>query len=216
MKKLLISGIALLLPFALTVFIILFVLNFLTHPFAKYFYNLLHHFHPAIFDYIPTKVVRYTVQIFILMGLFLLTVFIGALARIFFINYFIKISDKIIHKLPIVSTIYRTTKDIIKSIFSPDAETFKKVVLVPFPTKNKYCLGLLSGAPPKACQSALEEELATVLLPTAPHPISGYLLLFKKSDLVEVNMSIEDAIKFTVSCGIVHPEEYTPPQQTEK
>ena len=145
-------------------------------------------------------------QILILIGLFLITVVIGGLARLFFINYFIKLGDKIIHKLPIVSTIYKTTKDIIKSIFSPDTSTFKKVVLVPFPTPQKYCLGLLSGQPPKACQAHSEEELATVLLPTAPHPISGYLLMFKKKDLVDVDLSIEDAVKFTVSCGIVHPE----------
>ena len=117
-----------------------------------------------------------------------------------------KLSDKIIHKLPIVSTVYRTTKDIIKSIFSPDVTSFKKVVLVPFPTENKYCLGLLSGSPPKSCQDSHDEELATVLLPTAPHPISGYLLIFKKKDIIEVDMSIEEAVKFTVSCGIVHPD----------
>ncbi|MCH9632979.1 MAG: hypothetical protein S4CHLAM6_13280 [Chlamydiae bacterium] len=210
MKKLLLSGLALLLPLALTLFVILFVLNFLTHPFVKYFYNLILHLQPEILDYIPRKVIYYSVQIFILIGLFLVTVFIGALARIFFVNYFIKISDKIIHKLPIVNKIYKTTKDIIKSIFSPDAETFKKVVLVPFPTANKYCLGLLSGTPPKACQDTQEDELATVLLPTAPHPISGYLLLFKKKDLVEVDMTIEDAVKFTVSCGIVHPDQQSP------
>lgn len=212
MKKLLLSGLALLLPLALTLLVILFVLNFLTHPFVKYFYNLILHLQPAVLDYIPRKVIYYSVQIFILLGLFLLTIFIGALARIFFINYFIKISDKIIHKLPVVNKIYRTTKDIIKSIFSPDAETFKKVVLVPFPTPNKYCLGLLSSTPPKACQDTQKDELATVLLPTAPHPISGYLLLFKKKDLVEVDMTIEDAVKFTVSCGIVHPEQQSSPK----
>lgn len=212
MKKLLLSGLALLLPFALTVFIILFVLNFLTHPFTKYFYNLFLHIEPEILKKVPPRLIHYMVQIIILFGLFLLTVFIGALARLFFINYFIKLGDKIIHKLPFVNKIYKTTKDIIKSIFSPDAQTFKKVVLVPFPTEEKYCLGLLSGTPPRPCQSASEEELATVLLPTAPHPISGYLLLFRKKDLVEVDMSIEDAVKFTVSCGIVHPE-HAPPSQ---
>ena len=139
--------------------------------------------------------------------LFFFTVIVGSLARLFFINYFIKLSDSIINKLPVVSTIYKTTKDIIESIFSPEATSFKKVVLVPFPTENKYCLGLLSGPPPYPCQKDHPEELATVLLPTAPHPISGYLLIFKKKDIIEVDMTIEDAIKFTVSCGIVHPEE---------
>ncbi len=206
MKKLLFSGLALLLPFALTILVVLFVLNFLTHPFTKYFYNLILHLEPRLLNYLPPKVIHYLVQIFILIGLFLVTAFIGALARIFFINYFIKIGDKIIHKLPFVNKIYKTTKDIIKSIFSPDTSTFKKVVLAPFPNERKYCLGLLSGKPPEACQKLQEDELATVLLPTAPHPISGYLLLFKKKDLIEVNMTIEDAIKFTVSCGIVHPE----------
>lgn len=207
MKKLFFSGLAFLLPLALTIFIILFFLNFLTHPFVKYFYNLIMHYEPSLIKHFPPRVIHYLVQIFILIGLFIITVVIGSLARLFFINYFLKLGDKLIHKLPIVNKIYKTTKDIIKSLFAPDGASFKKVVLVPFPNQNRYCLGLLSGEPPTACQKKHPEELVTVLLPTAPHPISGYLLLFKKKDVIEVDMSIEEAVKFTVSCGIVHPED---------
>lgn len=206
MKKLLFSGLALLLPIAFTLFLVLFVLNFLTYPFIKYFYSLLIYLHPRMLDYVPHKVIHYAAQIFILIGLFLVTVTIGAFARIFFIKYFIKIGDKIIQKLPIVNKIYRTTKDIIKSIFSPDTSSFKKVVLVPFPSDETYCLGLLSGPAPAYCQLEKEEDLVAVLLPTAPHPISGYLLLYKKKDILDVDMTIEDAVKFIVSCGIVQPD----------
>ncbi len=206
MKKILFSGLALLLPAALTIFIILFFLNFLTHPFVKYFYNIILHFQPTLLNYLSPKVLHYLVQIFILVSLFLVTIVVGMLARLFLINTFLRLGDLIIHKLPIVNKIYRTTKDIIKSLFAPEAASFKKVVLVPFPSPDKFCLGLLSGPPPKGCQKTQEEELATVLLPTAPHPISGYLLLFKKKDVIELDMTVEDAIKFTMSCGIVHPE----------
>lgn len=206
MKKVFLSGLALLLPIALTVLIVLFILNFLTNPFVNYFESWVAKTTPGVFQAISPKAIHAMAQIIILLLLFFFTLFVGALGRLFFIRYFLKLGDKIINKLPVVNKIYRTTKDIIKSLFSPEAGSFKKVVLVPFPSPNEYCLGLLSGEPPKACQEPHEEELATVLLPTAPHPISGYLLIFKKKDVIEIKMSVEDAIKFTVSCGIVHPE----------
>lgn len=206
MKKVFLSGLALLLPIALTLLIVLFVLNFLTNPFVDYFENWVEHFNVSFLSRIPEKTIHAVAQIIILICLFFLTVLIGALGRVFFIRYFLKLGDKVINKLPVVNKIYKTTKDIIRSLFSPEANSFQTVVLVPFPSANEYCLGLLSGAPPRACQEKSDEELATVLLPTAPHPISGYLLIFKKKDIIEIDMSIEDAIKFTVSCGIVHPE----------
>ncbi|MCH9634710.1 MAG: hypothetical protein S4CHLAM7_14670 [Chlamydiae bacterium] len=208
MKKILLSGLALLLPLALTFLIVLFILNFLTNPFVHSFEDWATKFSPHFFGQISPKALHYIFQVIILITLFFVTVITGALGRLFVISYFLKLGDKIINRLPIVNKIYKTTKDIIRSLFSPDAGSFQQVVLVPFPSKSEYCLGLLSEAPPKACQELEEDELATVLLPTAPHPISGYLLIFKKKDVIEIDMSIEDAIKFTVSCGIVHPENF--------
>ncbi len=206
MKKVFLSGLALLLPVALTFLILLFILNFLTNPFVQSFESWVQKINPEFYNSISPKVIHSAAQIIILILLFFFTILVGGLGRLFFIRYFLKLGDKIINKLPVVNKIYTTTKDIIRSLFSPEAGSFKKVVLVPFPSPNEYCLGLLSGDPPKACQEPHEEELATVLLPTAPHPISGYLLIFKKKDVIEINMSVEEAIKFTVSCGIVHPE----------
>lgn len=206
MKKVFLSGLALLLPIALTILIVLFVLNLLTNPFVHVFENWVEHFQIPFLMAMPQKAVHAMAQIIILISLFFFTIFIGALARLFFIRYFLKLGDKIINKLPVINKIYKTTKDIIKSLFSPDAGSFKTVVLVPFPSKKEYCLGLLSGPPPQSCQNQVDEDLVTVLLPTAPHPISGYLLIFKKKDVITVDMSVEEAIKFTVSCGIVHPE----------
>lgn len=206
MKKTFFAGLALLIPVALTLFIVFFILNFLTHPFTHFFYSLISTKLPILLKYLPPSMLQYLVQIFILIGLFIVTVLVGALTRIFFINSFLKLGDYVINRLPFVNKIYRTTKDIIKSLFAPDANSFKKVVLAPFPAEDKYCIGLVSGKAPKACQDMVEDELTTVLLPTAPHPISGYLLMFKKKDLVDVEMTIEDTVKFIVSCGIVHPE----------
>lgn len=206
MKKVFLSGLALLLPIALTFLIVIFILNFLTKPFTYSFEQWMTQANPGFLSYISPKTLHYLVQLLILIFLFFTTITVGALGRVFFIRYFLKLGDRIINKLPVVNKIYKTTKDIIKSLFSPDAGTFKDVVLVPFPSSTEYCLGLLSGPPPKACQEKSKDELVTVLLPTAPHPISGYLLIFKKNDVIKIDMSIEEAIKFTVSCGIVHPE----------
>ncbi len=206
MKRTFLSGLALLLPLAVTLLIVIFILNFLTNPFIKLFDSYFRLSNIKLTSLISPNVLHYTVQFVILFLLFVFTTLVGMLGRLFFINYFLKLGDSIINRLPVVKTIYKTTKDILKSLFSPDTESFKQVVLAPFPTKDRFCLGLVSGPAPKSCLEKSKDELVTVLLPTAPHPISGYLLLFKKKDLIATDMSIEDAIKFTISCGIVHPE----------
>lgn len=208
MKKYLLSGLALLLPLTLTILIILFILNLFTKPFAHGIENWLNSLssHP-ITERINPKLLHYIAEVIILIIIFIVITFVGYLARWFFMRFLLKVADKLLTKVPIVSTIYKTSRDIIKVIFSPEANSFKQVVMAPFPSKGKYCVGLVAGRPPLSCQKITEDKLVTVLLPTAPHPISGYLLMFKEKDLKYLDMSIEDAVKFTISCGIIHPED---------
>ncbi len=83
--------------------------------------------------------------------------------------------------------------------------------MAPFPTEDVYSLALVSRESPKSCQEAKNSELISVFVPTTPNPTTGFLLMYKKEDLVFIDMSTEDAIKYIVSCGVIVPEEGKPP-----
>lgn len=94
-----------------------------------------------------------------------------------------------------------------KVIFTTDNKTFKQVVMVPFPNPNTFCLGLLSQDSPALFNQNTKADLSAVFIPTTPNPTTGYLLQYPKSDIKHLNMTVEEALKFIVSCGMVSSAE---------
>jgi len=208
MKKYFITGLVILLPLTLTILIVVFVMNFLTKPFMGLVVKILsqtkfQQIHTHILS--SEQLIRYGSQIIILIGLFLFTLLLGLFARWFIFKALIKVSDKILHKIPLVNKVYKTTQEIVKTIFVTDKNSFKQVVMAPFPNKELYSLGLVSRKSPEACSKAVNQELISVFIPTTPNPTTGFLLLFKKEDLIFLDMKTEDAVKYIVSCGVIVP-----------
>lgn len=208
MKRYLLTGLILLLPLALTIAIIGFVVNFLTKPFmgiVSHFLKQTYVANEGFLIFSPEQTLRLGSQLIILICLFLAILFIGMLARWYLINWVIQISERILHKLPLVNKVYKTTKDIITNLFGQGKNTFKQVVLVPFPCKGIYTLGLLSQKAPKECSEKTGHSLYSVFVPTAPNPTTGFTIMFQEAEIIHVDMKPEDAIKFIVSCGMVTP-----------
>ncbi len=205
MKKYFLTGLATLLPLALTIYIVLFVVRFLTHPFVGIMTNLLTRI-PVHLPFVSVQILRTISQILILIGLVAFTVFLGLCARWFFLNGFVKLGDRLLGKIPLVNKVYKTSKDIIQTLFSTDQNSFKQVVMVPFPSKgSSYCLGLVTKKSPTTCSSQLQDEMLSVFIPTTPNPTSGYLIMSPKSELIFLEMKSEEAIKYVVSCGMIQP-----------
>lgn len=208
MKKYFITGLVLLLPVAVTIAVIAFLVNFLTKPFIGLVSSILSHFpflQKGFLFLNHEQLVRYTSQILILIMLFLVTVLLGVITRWFFFKALIKLGDRILHRIPIVNTVYKTTQDIIKTLFVSDKNSFKQVVMVPFPRAGVYVLGLVVRESPAVCCEAAKEPLISVLVPTTPNPTTGFLMMYKKEDLIFVDIKPEDAIKYIVSCGVILP-----------
>jgi uncharacterized membrane protein len=204
MKKYFITGLVILAPLALTLIIILFIFNFLTVPFAGAV--------AAVFDYydlfekgfwfISGKDLQTILaQLLVLLSLFGFTVILGAVARYFFFNSLINFWNYVIHKIPVISSIYKVSQDVINTIFGSKTNSFKQVVMVPFPSKETYSMGLVTredltdivpGGPSVA-----------VFVPTTPNPTSGFLMLYKPEDLIYLDMKVEDAFKYVISCGVI-------------
>jgi uncharacterized membrane protein len=213
MKKYFITGMIILLPLAVTVGLIAFIVRLLTNPFVGWVKNFLqmHQLQPGKFFFLSQdQVILFSAQALILFSLFFFTLFLGMITRWFFIKSMIEFFDSLLLKIPLVNKIYKTTQEIIRTLFSSDKSSFKEVVLAPFPNKETYTLGLVSRDAPKYCSKATQKELVTVFVMTAPNPTTGYLVMFEREDLIPIDMKIEDAVKYIISCGILIPE--TPSQ----
>ncbi|MDJ0651808.1 MAG: DUF502 domain-containing protein [Simkaniaceae bacterium] len=209
MKKYFITGLVILLPLAVTIVIVVFIVNFLTKPFIGIVSGFLKDFgmlNKGVFFLTQEQVVLYGSELLILMCLFLFTLLLGVIARWFFFKAFLNLSDKILHRIPLVNKVYKTTQEIIKTIFVTDKSSFKQVVMVPFPKSGTYVMGLVSRESPKVCSEKSGSELYSVLVPTTPNPTTGFLLMYKKEDMIFLDLKPEHAIKYIVSCGVITPE----------
>lgn len=208
MKKHFITGLVILLPLTVTIAIALFIIDFLTKPFVGMVSTTLEKLHIINTGFLflsPEQLVTYGSKIIILVLLFLFTVLLGVFTEWFFINFLFRIGDRILHRIPLINTIYKTTQDIIKTVFSSDKNTFKQVVMVPFPRKDVFVLGLIPGPSPQVCCDAAKSELISVFVPTTPNPTTGFLMMFHPSELIMMDIKPEDAIKYIVSCGVIAP-----------
>jgi uncharacterized membrane protein len=210
MKKYLFAGIAILTPLLITIILLIFIIDLFTDPFLDVMKGFLSSFDSSLTLLRHPNVVTLIARILILIGLFFVIVFLGFIGRIFFVKTIVNWTNKLLSKIPVVKTIYNTSKDVIKAVISSkkDRKAFLRPVSVPFPTADGYVVGFISGEVPPYCQEKVEKELIPVFVPTAPHPISGYLIMMPKEDVKEIEMTNEQAVKFTVSCGLIVPEEY--------
>lgn len=202
------TGLLILLPIALTVMIVVYLFDLFTNPIyrsleymllwveEKQGYSILHH---AAF-------VTFLSRLAALVLTFLLIVSLGYLARVFFFNAILKTTNKVLARIPIIGTIYRLTKDITGAMLSTGEKTFKETVLIPFPTKDMHTMGFVTGDLPQILKSILPDADTTIWVPTAPHPITGFVLFCQKQSLHKIDISLEDTFKFMISCGAVHPQ----------
>lgn len=209
MKKYFITGLVILLPLAVTLAIVLFFLNLLTGPFIGIVQSLFDHYHlfEKSFSFLGAKQTQIIIaQVSILLFLFLFTVLLGFLARWFFLHALIKFWDSLIHRIPFISSVYKTCQDVINTMLTSETKSFKQVVLVPFPFKDSHSIGLVTREEIKGVSTKNGDTFVAVFVPTTPNPTSGYLVLYKPEDLIYIDMKVEEALKYIISCGVIMNE----------
>ena len=135
--------------------------------------------------------------------MFFFTVLLGMIARWFFVHYLIRFWDYVFHRIPFVNTVYKACQDVINTMFASKTKSFKQVVLVPFPYADSRSVGLVTQENLKGLGKDKEAEYVAVFVPTTPNPTSGFLLLFESKDITYVDMKVEDAFKYVISCGVI-------------
>ncbi|WP_337995514.1 DUF502 domain-containing protein [Oleispirillum naphthae] len=119
--------------------------------------------------------------------------------------------EGILNRMPVISSIYGALKQLFEAVLSNQSSAFRQCVLVEYPRRGIWALGFISGVTEGEVQRLTENEVLNVFLPTTPNPTSGFLLFVPRSDLVILEMTVEEGIKMVISGGIV-----TPPDRAKK
>ena len=194
-RKYLIAGLLVWLPLAATAFIIKLVIDLLDKIIL---------FLPL--QYRPESLFGFSIPGFglaLAIGVLLLT---GMLAANLLGRELVAIWEGILSRIPIVRNIYNAVKQIASTILTSKGKSFRKVVLAEYPRKGIWSIGFLTNEQVELKCEGLREEMVAIFLPTTPNPTSGFILLFPKEDLIELDMSVEEGFKFIISIGVVVPE----------
>ena len=141
--------------------------------------------------------------IFAFLGLTLL----GFLAANLAGRTLIALGEAILDRMPIIRSIYKSTKQIFETIFSRNGTSFRKVGLIEFPGKGMWSLVFIAAPPPDKVSAGLplQEEYHSVFLPCTPNPTTGFYFFLPARDVIEVALSPDDAAKLIMSCGVIQP-----------
>ena len=121
-------------------------------------------------------------------------------------NYLVRLWERLLHRIPVVSSLYGSVKQVSDTLFSSSGNAFRKAVLLPYPHENSYTIGFLTGVPGGDVKNHLQGDFVSVYVPTTPNPTSGFFLMMERSRVVELDMTVDAALKYIVSMGVVAPE----------
>ena len=130
---------------------------------------------------------------------------IGAIASNFVGRKLVSWGDAIISRIPVVRSIYSSVKQVSDTVFSDSGNAFRTAVLVQWPREGVWTVAFVTGQPSGEVASYLRDEYVSVFVPTTPNPTGGYFVMMRKSDCVELEMSVDAALKYIVSMGVVAP-----------
>lgn len=127
----------------------------------------------------------------------------GLIATNFFGRRLFSLGEAILHRIPLVRSIYKAVKQVMETLLSSNSNAFRKVLLVEYPRKGIWSVAFQTSTIPSS--NATEQELVAVFVPTTPNPTSGFLFMVPKSEVIEVDMSVDEAFKMIISLGVVQP-----------
>ncbi len=197
-RKYTMTGLIMLLPLTLTIWIITSLVGWLTGPYVGFAEGILKQLGIGEVSFLflsSHDILVFLSQVLVILFILTFILFVGTVGGHFLGRSLLRLSDKVLHNIPIISSVYKTSQELIETILATDNRAFKQVVLVPFPNADCLTIGLVTREGPVA------PNLIPVFVPTTPNPTSGYLLVFDRSVVIPLDMSIEEAFRYIISCG---------------
>jgi len=135
------------------------------------------------------------------------TIFVtGVIATNIFGQQLILLWEAMLSRVPVVKSIYASVKQVSDTIFSDSGNAFRKALLIEFPRKGSWTIAFLTGEPGGDVSNHLQGDYVSVYVPTTPNPTGGYFLMIEKKEVMELDMSVDQALKYIISMGTVVPE----------
>jgi len=208
------TGLVVIAPVALTVWLIWTVIGWVdgfVWPFVPSAYQpeaivnrLMGNTDPFGEDWINVNVRGIGVIVFLLF-----TLFVGWIAKGLIGRSLISFGESLVDRTPVVRSIYSGIKQIAETVFAQSERSFEKACLIQYPRKGIWAIGFISTTArgEVAARAETAGDLMSIFVPTTPNPTSGFLLFFPKEDVIELDMSVEDAAKLVISAGLVYPSD---------
>jgi uncharacterized membrane protein len=139
----------------------------------------------------------------------LLVIFLtGVAARNFIGKQVVYLWESMLIRIPVVKSIYSSVKQVSDTLFSSSGNAFRKAVLVQYPREGSWTIAFLTGVPGGDVKNHLVGDYISIYVPTTPNPTSGFFLMVPRAETVELDMSVDEALKYIVSMGVVAPEHF--------
>lgn len=141
--------------------------------------------------------------------------FLIAVVLVYFIGFFLasfigraswRAGERLLYRIPLIRAVYPNIKQVTDFLLSERKVEFSGVVAVEYPRRGVWSLGLRTGSPMKAVQRVVPDELVTVFIPSSPTPVTGYVIQVPHKDVIELNMTIDEGFRFTISGGVIKPD----------
>ena len=195
MKKILITGLLIWIPLAITIWVLELIVSTMDQSLTLL---------PP--QYQPQTLLGYQIP-GIGALLTVVVVFItGVLASNILGQRLVRFWESVLGRIPVVKTIYSSVKQVSDTLFAPGGQAFRKALLVQYPRKDSWTIAFLTGRPGGDVARHLQGDYVSVYVPTTPNPTSGFFLMMRKSDVIELDMSVDEALKYVISMGVVSPD----------
>jgi len=192
MKKYLITGLLVWIPLAIT----LWVLHLIVTTMDQTLTLLPSVFVPEYTHYFPGLGVLLTILVVLLTGVLASNILGQRLLRVW---------ERMLGRIPVVKSIYSGVKQVSDTLFTPGGQAFRKALLVQYPRPGSWIIAFQTGQPGGDVANHLKGDYVSVYVPTTPNPTSGFFLMMPRQEVIELDMSVDEALKYVVSMGVVSP-----------
>ena len=193
-RKWLLSGLLVIVPVGITVWVMEWIISSLD----KTLLILPQAWH-------PDKLLGFHIPGFGVILAFAILLTVGAVASNFFGKKLVIWWDALLNRIPVVRSIYSSVKQVSNTLFSDSGNAFRKAVLIQWPRTDVWTIAFVTGTPGGDVVNHLHGDYVSVYVPTTPNPTGGYFVMLKKTDCIELKMSVDEALKYIVSMGVVVP-----------
>lgn len=197
-RRYLITGLLAWVPLGVTIFVIMFFANYLSG-----LVGLL----PVAWQ--PDHLIGFHIPgLSAILGIIIIVVVLfltGLIASNVFGRYLLGLGDDVLERIPLVRSIYTTVRQISDTMFSNKGKAFRKVVLIRYPQRDTWSLAFLTSDSLGEVEIKAPRQLISVFIPTTPNPTSGFLILVPPEDVIELEMTVDEAFKMIVSLGVIAP-----------